>query len=322
VALEPLAGVAIGVDFDHDHVKVAVADLTHKVLATRDRDLDVDADGARALDSATTLVREALADTGVPDEHVVGVGMSLPAPVEPSTGIVRERNILPGWESIEPVVELRSRLGLAVLADNDANLGALAEATLGAGRGSSDLCFMQVRSGIGVGLFLGGRIYRGTAGLAGEFGHVSVVEDGPLCGCGNRGCLQQVASVQAILRDVHAARRPQRTIEDVIDAARSGDRPCRRVLADAGRHIGDALAAICNLLNPELVILGGELREAGTLVLEPAWEQLQRRALASVAASVQVVAGQLGADAEVLGALARVLLSTDDHLVMRLTAVD
>jgi predicted NBD/HSP70 family sugar kinase len=205
---------------------------------------------------------------------------------------------------MNPSSDVAERLSLPVQGDNDANLGALAEAAWGAGRGFEDCLFLQLRAGIGAGLLLGGRIYRGAAGLAGELGHVTVGETGPLCGCGNRGCLQQVASEPAILDLLRNAGRQQRSIAAVVDAARGGDRALRRVLADAGRHIGAALAMACNLLNPQRIIVGGDLRLAGDLLHDPSRDALTRRTLGATAASADLVAGELGASAEVHGALA------------------
>jgi predicted NBD/HSP70 family sugar kinase len=208
-------------------------------------------------------------------------------------------------------------LKLPVQADNDANLGALGEATWGAGRGCDDFLFVQVRTGIGVGLMLGGSVYRGAAGLAGEFGHVTIDESGPWCGCGNRGCLQQFASEPAILRALADSQDPPATIAAVVAAAKAGHRASLRVLADAGRHIGDALAAACNLLNPRRVIIGGELRLAGDLLLAAIRSALERRTLGAVVASTELVPAELGAAAEVRGALTLVLLETDVHLSAR-----
>ncbi len=317
VELDPLAGLAVGIDFDHDRVHVAVSDLAHAILAERVVDLDVDGDGRRALDVASELVRDAVAQTGVRTERVIGVGMSIPAPVEHATGVVLETEILPGWASLNPSAEMAERLSLPVQSDNDANLGALGEATWGAGKGLRDFLFLQLRSGIGAGLLLRGQVYRGTAGLAGELGHVTVDEGGPLCSCGNRGCLQQVASEPAILDALRGAGRPQRSVAEVVEAAQAGDRVCLRVLDDAGRHVGRALAMACNLLNPQRVIVGGDLRRAGELLLGPARDALARHALAGTASSTDLVAGELGSAAEVHGALALVLLATDEHISAR-----
>ena len=317
VALEPLAGLAVGIDFDHDHVRVAVADLAHEVRAERELALDVDADGPHALDVAAELVRETLREIGAQPDQVIGVGLGLPAPVQSASGLVLQPEILPGWTAMSPAAEMSARLGLPVRADNDANLGALAEATWGAAQGVEDCLFLELRGGVGAGLLLRGELYRGAAGLAGELGHVTVDDHGSICGCGNRGCLQQVASEPAILALLQAAGRPYDSIAEVVQAARAGDRACARVLADAGRHIGQALAMACNLLNPRRVIIGGELRLAGDLLLGPAREELARRTLAATTASTELVPGALGPGAEVHGALALVLLAADEHIAAR-----
>lgn len=321
VALEPRAGAAIGIDFDHDNVRVAVSDLAYTILADAECPLDVDTDAGRALDTAAQLAQDALVAAGIARSAVIGVGMSVPAPVEMSTGIVLEPGILPAWATINPAAELSARLGLPVEADNDANLGALGEATWGAGRGCEDFVFLQLRTGIGVGLMLGGRIYRGGAGLAGELGHVTVDETGPWCGCGNRGCLQKLASQAAILDVLSQSQDPPTTIAAVVASAQAGDRACRRVIADAGRHIGEALAGSCNLLNPRRVIVGGELRLAGELLFGPIRAAMERGTLAAAMRSTQLVPAELGTAAEVRGALTLVLLGTDRHLSARLAAL-
>jgi predicted NBD/HSP70 family sugar kinase len=317
VALEPLAGLAVGIDFDHDRLRVAVADLERRVRAGHEIELDVDGDGERALDVAAELARDAVRRTGVGPERVIGVGLSVPAPVAPASGIILEPEILPGWASLDPAAEMAARLSWPVQADNDANLGALAEATWGAARGARECLFVQLRAGIGAGLLLRGEIYRGATGAAGELGHVTVDDGGPLCGCGNRGCLQSVASEPAILDLLRRAGRAERTITEVVDAAQAGDRLCRRVLEDAGRHIGRALAMACNVLNPERVVIGSDMRLAGDLLLEPAREELRRRVLGATEAAVELVAGELGSAAAVQGALALVLLATEEHIAAR-----
>jgi predicted NBD/HSP70 family sugar kinase len=322
VALEPGAAAAVGIDFDHDSVRVAVADLAHTILADAERELDIAADAVHAFDVAAQMVRDGLTAAAVDPTAVIGVGMSIPAPVEQSSGVVLEPGILPGWSALNPAAELSARLRLPVQADNDANLGALGEATWGAGRGYDDFLFLQLRTGIGVGLMLDGRIYRGGAGLAGELGHTTVREDGPWCGCGNRGCLQKLASESAVLELLASSQDPPTTVAGVVESARAGDRACRRVLADAGRYIGDALAAACNLLNPRRVIIGGDLRLAGDLLLDPIRASLERRTLSATMASTEIVAAELGAAAEVRGALALVLLATDGHLAARLASAD
>jgi predicted NBD/HSP70 family sugar kinase len=165
---------------------------------------------------------------------------------------------------------------------------------------------VQAATGIGAGLVLGGRIYHGATGAAGELGHIPVDETGPICRCGNRGCLETLAGAEAVLEPLRRRRAELRTLRDVIERAGEGDRACARVIEDAGRALGRGVAGACNLLAPERVVVGGELSRAGELLLEPLRAALRRAAVGSMR-DVPVVAGVLGERAEVLGAVALVL---------------
>ena len=245
---------------------------------------------------------------------MIGAGMCLPGPIHRPSGVVGSTAILPGWVGVAAAEEMHRRLDLPILVDNDANLAALAEAAFGAGRDAKDLVYLMISSGIGAGLVLNGRLYRGAEGLAGELGHVLVDADGPVCRCGNRGCLETIAGTDALaelLRRSHGDGLDGRAI---VRLAREGDLGCRRVIADAGRAIGKAAATLVNVLNPELLIVGGDLSDAGELLLDGVRESLERSALPTAAQAATVVAGSLGDRAEVLGAIALVLSEAErDH---------
>jgi predicted NBD/HSP70 family sugar kinase len=288
-----------------------VADLSSTVLAERFTALDVDRRAGDALDTAAEMAREVLAEAGIGRARVLGVGMGLPGPIDRRTGTVGSSVILPGWAGLEAAGELERRLRLPVEVDNDANLGALAELAFGAGKGLEDLVYVKVASGIGAGLVLGGRLHRGAAGLAGELGHVRAREDGAVCRCGNRGCLETIAGAQALLELLRGAHGRELTVRDLLDLAAGGDPGTRRVLGDAGRAIGRALADVCNTLNPAAIVVGGELAAAGEPLLAGLRESIDRYAQPGAAAAVQVTAGTLGERAEVLGALARIIGDTE-----------
>ena len=307
LALDPSAGSAIGIDFGHSHVRVAISDLAHRILCERERPLAVDADPVGSLDMAAELVRHTMAGAGVPAATVVGVGMGVPGPVDHRNGRVGSTSILPGWLGIFAGREMERRLGLPVVVDNDANLGALAEFCWGAARGSQNVVYIKVSSGIGAGLVLGGRLHRGANGTAGEIGHDIVDEAGPYCRCGNRGCLEAVAGGSAITEVLSRSRREQLSLSQVLDLAEDGDLACRRVLAEVGRQLGVAAAKICNLVNPDRVVLGGHLARAGELVLEPMRESVRRYGVDSAMEAVEIVPSVLGERAGVLGALALVV---------------
>ena len=306
LSFDASAGVAVGIDFDHHHLRVAVSDLSSRILVEREQQLDTDHAAHEGLDAAAELVGELLTEAGVDVARVIGAGMCLPGPVHRPTGVVGSTAILPGWVGVAAADEMRRRLELPILVDNDANLAALAEAAFGAGRDAKDLVYLMISSGIGAGLVLNGRLYRGAEGLAGELGHVLVDADGPVCRCGNRGCLETVAGTDALadlLRRSHGDGLDGRAI---VRLAREGDLGCRRVIADAGRAIGKAAATLVNVLNPELLIVGGDLSDAGELLLDGVRESLERSALPTAVQAAEVVAGSLGDRAEVRGAIARV----------------
>jgi predicted NBD/HSP70 family sugar kinase len=311
--LDPSAGAAIGVDFDHDRLRVAVSDLSRIVLAEASARFDVDHDAAGALDLAADLVEQLLDEVDIGRDRVLGTGMALAGPIDHDRAALHNSTVLPGWADVDAGVELEQRIGTTVYVDNDANLGALAEVTLGAGRRARFAAYVQIGSGVGA----GGSPYRGARGTAGEIGHVVVDPQGPLCRCGNRGCLETVASTGALLALVSASRGQELTVQEMIAEALAGDAGCRRAITDAGRVVGGVVAGMVNLFSPEMVVIGGDLGEAGELLLEPLREAVMRDALTEAAAGLEIVAGELGERANLLGALALVLMQSEHEVAAR-----
>jgi predicted NBD/HSP70 family sugar kinase len=321
IALDLSAGAAVGVDFGHRHLRVAVSDLGHHVLAEAVDELDVDRDADQGLDSAARLVEQVLAEADVCRDRVIGVGMGLPGPIDRRTGMVGASALLPGWIGIRVAEELRGRLDLEVAVDNDANLGGLAEWMWGAGQGCGLVAYIKAATGIGAGLVLGGRPYGGASGTAGEIGHTTIDSAGPVCACGNRGCLEMVAGGPAILELLRPRGGDGLTLRRVVRMAADGDPGCQRVVADAGRSIGIAVANLCNLINPERIVVGGELSLAGDLLLDPMRDVVRRSAIRSAAETARIVPGVLGERAELLGALALVLGDSDRFISSRINVV-
>jgi glucokinase-like ROK family protein len=311
LSLNPSAGLAIGVDFGHSHLRVAVSDLSHEVLAETWRELDTDHSAEEGLNAAAELVDEVLAEAKVGRKGVIGVGMGLPGPINRSTGSVGSSSILPGWVGVNAALEMERRLRLPVNVENDANLGALAEFVWGSGRGYSDVIYIKLSSGVGAGLLFGGKLHEGAGGTAGEIGHISAQNGTAICRCGSRGCLETVASARAIAEQVGASRGETVSPRDLLELIAKEDPAASRLIGEAGREIGVALAGLCNLINPNCVIIGGDLSAAGDLITEPVLESIRRYAITSAAEQVSVVAGVLGERAELLGALALVLHASD-----------
>jgi len=321
LVLRDASQAVLGIDFGHSHVQVAIADMARNVRAERRCDLDVNHHAVEALDTSARLAAEALAESGFDRSSLVGAGIGIPGPVDREHGTAGSATILPGWVGLRIASEMQRRLGIPVEIENDANLGALAELTWGAGRDCSNFAYVKAATGIGAGLVIDGRLLRGASGTAGEIGHTTLDEEGALCYCGNRGCLETVASGPSIIRLVangsDGADGSALTLEHVIELVVDGDVRARRAVSDAGREIGVAVAGLCNLINPERVIVGGMLSRAGEVLLQPLRESLRRHAVQAAAEKVEVVQAVFVERAELLGSLALALRGARAQQMMR-----
>ena len=321
LVLRDASQAVLGIDFGHSHVQVAIADMARNVRAERRCDLDVNHHAIEALDTSARLAAETLAESGFERSSLVGAGIGIPGPVDREHGTAGSATILPGWVGLRIASEMQRRLGIPVEIENDANLGALAELTWGAGRDCSNFAYVKAATGIGAGLVIDGRLLRGASGTAGEIGHTTLDEEGALCYCGNRGCLETVASGPSIIRLVangsDGADGSALTLEHVVELVVDGDVRARRAVSDAGREIGVAVAGLCNLIDPERVIVGGMLSRAGEVLLQPLRESLRRHAVQAAAEKVEVVQAVFVERAELLGSLALALRGARAQQMMR-----
>ncbi|HEV8372841.1 MAG TPA: ROK family transcriptional regulator, partial [Actinomycetota bacterium] len=230
VELARHAGIAVGVDFGVSHLRVALSDLGDRIVAEETIAYDVAASAERGMRRAVWLVETLLAQARVDRSEVIGVGVGVPGPVDAATGEIDTATIMTGWAGVRPAEELRGRLGMPVHVDNDANLGALGEMVGGAGRGCGHLVYLKLSNGVGAGIVADGRLYRGAGGIAGEIGHITVDARGPVCRCGNRGCLETLVGgpylLQMLPRPV-GRDEPPPTLLSVIASAMAGDPGCR-----------------------------------------------------------------------------------------------
>ncbi len=304
VSLAAASGLIAAVVFDDRDVRIAVGTEGVEVIGRTRMPLPADHRADEGMARAARLLSEVVETSGHSMTEVRAVAVGLPAPIDRVSGQVGSDGVLPGWRGVHVARAMEEALQAEVLLDNTANLAALGEFRHGALRGIANGVFVKASYGVGAGLILGGQLYRGSAGTAGEIGHVTIDEDGPLCRCGNRGCLDTFVGSEAVLR----ALRPSHgdlTLRDVIKRTLAGDPGCIRVLGDAGRHLGVALANVVNLLNPEVIAIGGQLARVGDVVLVPMRRAIERRAIPSAVHSVSVRVGELvPEDADVLGALA------------------
>jgi predicted NBD/HSP70 family sugar kinase/DNA-binding MarR family transcriptional regulator len=296
--LNPRAGIVAGVDLGHSHLRVVLADLGATVVAERCVALDVDAAPDAALAVAADLVGALLRSAGADSGRLLGVGM----------GVARPLDRGPGAAGFRPAEALALRLGAPVRAENDANLGMLGEHVYGAARGARDVVYLKLSTGVGAGLLLDGSLYMGARGLAGELGHVTVVPNGHICRCGNRGCLETVASASALARALAP------TYGDALSRAQllavlDGDAVAERSLREVGRHLGRALAPLCTALDVEQVVVGGELGAASRELVRAVRTELRKSCATPQQPAVRPAL--LGERAEALGGVALALAQVE-----------
>lgn len=305
------AGRVLGVDFHHRRVRAVVVNAAQQVIGSAARPYQAGAAWPDRIALALDMLDELVADdSGVRLGALerIGVGVTGPLPaVEDAAG---ERR--PSEPTAEVTGAFTDRFGVPVLVDNNTRLTALGEATRGAAAGVADLIYVQLSYGVGGGLVLGGRLVRGTAGTAGEVGHVPVEPDGPACACGGRGCLEQYASLPPVMARAGFTDTSPDGARAFLDAVTDPTAPRHRAAVasarDAGRYLGHVLAGLCNMLSPQLVVIGGELgRAAGDVIGDAVRGELRTHVLAPALRRLEVRPARLGDEGGALGAVAYAL---------------
>jgi len=300
----------VGVDLGGTHIRSALAltATTHGDRVERPAPKGEPPDKAIAACAATILET---CGGDKPD----GVAIGIPGPLNPKTGVVFAAPNLGPWDNVNARTKFSELLGCPVAIQNDSKLGGYAEWVAGAGVGTKNMIFITVGTGIGAALVFEGELYGGAVGASGEIGHMYVAGDA-VCALGHHGCLEAVASGTAIgIRARGAVERGEETILSALDpkringqavsaAAQNGDRLARQIISDAGSIIGTAIASLINVLNPEVVVVGGGVMESGELFFDPLYQAVNSRAVAVSADSCRVVAAGLGTDAGLVGACA------------------
>jgi predicted NBD/HSP70 family sugar kinase len=296
------AGCVLAVDLGATSVDVAVTDLSARILATAGHLIDI-AEGPQAvLAEVDRLARQVLAEAGLAPADVCAVGVGVPGPVEFSTGRPSHPPIMPGWHDY-PVPSAFGRFECPVYVDNDVNVMALGE--MGVAGSVQDVLVVKVGTGIGCGVIVDGRVYRGAQGSAGDIGHIYVAQpDGRtvVCRCGNENCLEAIAGGGALLRDAMALGMPVSTVREVVELAKHGDGQARELVRDAGRTIGTVLAALVNFFNPHRIVMTGGVAQAGVPLIAGIREAVYRRSMPLAARSLEItvsdapdLSGRLGA---------------------------
>jgi glucokinase-like ROK family protein len=301
----------LGVDIGAGHVSVALTNLRGTVVAWEHRSHPVRTDPTGTLTLMNELATRCVRRWGHKADRLLGIGVAVPSPVDLARPDELCDVILPAWRGVSVAAALRKRFDVPVLIDNDANLAALAERWWGLGQGVDEAAYIKVATGVGAGHIIGGRIHRGARGLAGEIGHLAIDPRGPACVCGLRGCLTTLVGSQALVERALALRPAyptslltagELTIGAIEDAALAGDPLALQVVDEAAGHLGIAIANLINLLNPEIVIIGGGLARLGETLLVPLRRAVDLRTLITSVRAATVVTSSLGARAVAIGA--------------------
>lgn len=302
------AGLALVGDLGATHARVGITDLDGQVLIERPADVAI-ADGPVAvLDWLADRFDELLAELGRSADDVWGIGVGLPGPVEHASGRPVSPPIMPGWDGFPVPEHLAVRFPVPVLVDNDVNIMALGEHWTHWRSLADDLLLVKVGTGIGSGIVASGRIQRGAQGAAGDLGHVRVPgNDDATCRCGNVGCVEAVAGGQALADRMAAGGRDVRNARALAQLAVAGDHEAIRVVREAGRVLGQVLAAAVNILNPGVIVIGGDVAAAHDQLLAGIREVVYQRSLPLATQHLRLVHSQLGDGAGIRGASVMVI---------------
>ncbi len=312
--INPKRGLVAAVDMGATHVNIALADFSAKIIEETSFPFDIKQGPQVCLAEVRRILQELLDRYGISISEIMAVGVGVPGPVIKDAGMVMSPPIMPGWDRYPIRQTLEEAWGCPVSLNNDAELGALGEWAYGAGRGEKNLAFIKVGSGIGAGLIINQQIYGGTTGSAGEIGHITIEENGPLCTCGNHGCMEAFAGGNAIAiqarKMVQSGKRTllsnipleNITAREVAESARRGDLPSQEIIMRAGTFIGIAIAGVVNLFNPSAVIIGGGVAQAGDLLTTSIRQAVRDRSLHASEQSVHITTAMLGQRSSLIGA--------------------
>ena len=306
----------IGVDIGGTNVKIALVDLKGNIVYSNSVPTRAEMGYTYTIENIEATIKECLKETKNSIENIAGIGFGLPGQIDSEKGLVKLLPNIPGWVNVPLAEMIEKEFSVPVKLDNDVRVATLGELNFGAGRGCKNLVCITVGTGIGSGIVVNGNLVRGASMAAGEIGHLIVEKNnGEICGCGNTGCLEAYASGPSIVKMAYeyimggkstkfkelAVNGPI-TPYMVYEAAKMGDAVAQRIFIIAGEYLGTALASVVNLLNPEKIIIGGGVGQAGDMLFDAIRETINKRALAVSAQAVEIVPAELGESAGVIGA--------------------
>jgi predicted NBD/HSP70 family sugar kinase len=312
LTLNPRAGTCVGLLFGLEHIQMIVADVSHALIADVTLEIEPDYTPAQAAQMAKGLIKQAYSAHDISIDTLLGVGIAVAGPINPSDGKVLRASGVPTWAGIDIRTVFEPALQQPIFADNESNCSAIAEMTWGAAMGFDDFVLFTIDLGIGGAIVSRGHVMTGIAGAAGEFGHMSIDPQGELCRCGNRGCLELYASFKGPVEQASRRFGRKMSIEDVVALARDGDVGCLRLIEDTAEVAGRGLGIIGAAINPGLIVIGGRLGLAGDMLLNPLEQSFNKHTLVkrndvSAASRTKFVASRFSANDACMGAVGLVL---------------
>ena len=312
-------GLVAGVDIGATSIDLGIADFSGKLLVRYSEPASVKEGPIKVLGRVCSRLEKILQESNLGSFKLSGIGIGVPGPVDFSVGTLDSPPIMPGWDHY-PIIDTIQQWfpSSIVVVDNDVNVMALGEMYQGAGKGIDNLIFVKIGTGIGAGIVCEGKIYRGSSGCAGDIGHIEVEKNGPLCHCGNKGCLEAVAGGPAIAeRALLAAQEGKSPIllnyyaqngntlraEDIGNASKEGDVLAIEIIRESGQYVGDVLASLVNFYNPGMIVIGGGVSNLGNMLLSSIRQAVLHRSLPLATRDLLIVFSEIGPDAGVIGAI-------------------
>src|SRR3989338_365130 len=292
----------IGIDLGGTNLKSALLDFKYKILRKEVFNTQDFIKKERLIQAIVDSIHRILKYKNLNKRQVLGIGLGLPGPIDVKKGIVHFFPNIAGWKEVELKNILEKRLGLPVSLDNDANLMSLAEFRMGAAKGSRNAVCLTLGTGVGGGIIIEGRLYRGSTYSAGEIGHVPINEEGPQCNCRGIACLETYIGNNRIIAQAKKIFPQKISLEKLSQLAKQKDGKALKIWSDVGGHLGVALVGVVNLLNPDAIVIGGGVANAGKVLFDRVKEIISRQAMPVQARQVKVFKAKLGNDAGLIGA--------------------
>jgi len=296
------AKFAVSIDVGGTNLRVALLDLRYRVIDKRVLDTGAFSLKDTLIAAIISSVKKIIAGNRLRNKDILGVGLGLPGPTDERRGIVHFLPNIPGWRKVNLKRILEKALKLPVFLDNDAKLMALAESRIGATAGFKNALCLTLGTGVGAGIIIEGKLYRGDDNASAEIGHLPINEIGPGCNCGGRACLETYIGNKRILRQARFLFKRQISLEELSSLAKRGDKKATALWQEVGGHLGVALAGAINLLNPGCIVIGGGISGAGKILFDKVKQVIAARAMKVQSGRVRVFRARLGNDSGLIGA--------------------